>query len=277
MVRSAELVASHLPSGLNVQQRTLSSWPVRVCWRDPTKSLLDEDPPMFTTFDTTPAPPLYQPHPPYGKDPCTSLRRAHTPDHSVVLATIVTKLVNFWSTKGMETSNYRHKAYHKTGYQMPATTFPMATTAAYPLDKNNRLVAHFAYPGVEKNSGVTGFAYGSDKSYTNYQDRARECKHRLDDRTWVEVVHLSFIAESAWALNLITVPQSCWSWRSNKNKQVAIEAHTHKKKIDTTIPLCRARHWSTPGEKSSAFKRSDCREETSEQWTYWSAFNIMLQ
>lgn len=83
----------------------------------------------------------------------------------------------------METSNNRHRAYHKTGYQTPATTFPMAATTAYPLEKNNRLVAHFAYPGIEKNSGVTGFAYGSDKSYTNYQERTRECKHRLDDRT----------------------------------------------------------------------------------------------
>lgn len=65
MVRSAELVASHLPSGLNVQQRTLSSCPVRVCWRDPTNSLLDEDPPMFQRlFDTTPSSySRYQPHP----------------------------------------------------------------------------------------------------------------------------------------------------------------------------------------------------------------------
>lgn len=105
MVRSAELVASHLPSGLNVQQRTLSSWPVRVCWRDPTKSFLDEDPPMFTTL-------IPRPHLSYYISPTHLMGRYHIRAlacvarmhwlralHHVpasVLATIVTRLVNFW-------------------------------------------------------------------------------------------------------------------------------------------------------------------------------------
>lgn len=84
----------------------------------------------------------------------------------------------------METSNYRHRAFHKTGYQMPATSFPMANTAVLPLEKDNRLVAHFAYPGIEKNTGATGFAYGSEASYTSLQDRHRDYRQgRFDDRT----------------------------------------------------------------------------------------------
>ena len=83
----------------------------------------------------------------------------------------------------METSDYRHRAYHKTCYQMPATSFPMVNTAAFPMEKDNRLVAHFAYPGIEKKTGAMGFAYGSEKSYTDFQDKYRDCRHRFDDRT----------------------------------------------------------------------------------------------
>ena len=83
----------------------------------------------------------------------------------------------------METHNYRHRAYHKTGYQIPATSYPMAQASAYPLEKDHRLVTHFAHPGVEKNPGATGFAYGSEKSYTDFREGHRECRNRLDDRT----------------------------------------------------------------------------------------------
>ena len=82
--------------------------------------------------------------------------------------------------------NYRHRAYHKFGYQSPASnsfTMADAAMAAYPLERDHRLVAHFAHPGIEKNAGATGFAYGSERSYTNFQGRYREHRSRLDDRT----------------------------------------------------------------------------------------------
>lgn len=82
-----------------------------------------------------------------------------------------------------EISNHRHRAYHKTGYQMSATTnlHTVVTDAAYPLEKSHRLVAHFAHPGIERNTGATGFAYGSEKSYSKSHDRYKE--RRFEDRT----------------------------------------------------------------------------------------------
>ena len=86
----------------------------------------------------------------------------------------------------MATQNYRHRAYHKIGYQSSATSYPLASATTIPLEQDHRLVAHFAQPGVEKNAGATGFAYGSEKSYTNFREGYRECRHRLDDRTWAD-------------------------------------------------------------------------------------------
>lgn len=82
----------------------------------------------------------------------------------------------------METRKYRHRAYHKIGYQTPATGYPVTSATSYPLEKNHRLVAHFAQPGIEKNAGAKGFAYGSSNSYTNFREGYRERRHRIDDR-----------------------------------------------------------------------------------------------
>ena len=86
----------------------------------------------------------------------------------------------------MATQNYRHRAYHKIGYQSSATSYPLASATTIPLEQDHRLVAHFAQPGVEKNAGATGFDYGSEKSYTNFREGYRDCRHRLDDRTWAD-------------------------------------------------------------------------------------------
>lgn len=189
IVLSVELVASHFESGLNAQHSTLSSCPVSVSQWAPTNGFFDEDPPMFATCSTgllrtTPSVLWYynQPHPPLSMRACIAPTPISALRLRIACATIVTESVRP-RDREMATQNYRHRAYHKTGYQIPATSYPVASATAIPLEKNHRIVAHFAQPGIERNAGATGFAYGSEKSYTNFREGYRECRHRLDDRT----------------------------------------------------------------------------------------------
>lgn len=83
------------------------------------------------------------------------------------------------------TNQRRDVNYRRTGYlQSDLSDTEVSTGVGYDDQDRYRRIGHFKVAGVEKQSGATGFAYGSEKMYDHVlASNGSWNGHKLDHRT----------------------------------------------------------------------------------------------